>query len=214
VLRVGLTGGIACGKSVVGQMLVAEGAHLLEADKLSHELMKPGKSVYEEVVRRFGRGLLMPDGEIDRPVLAGIVFADKKRLEELNSIVHPAVIQAQEQWMDDVGRNDPSAIAIIEAALIYEAGLAEHFDKVITVTCTPQDKLTRLARRMGVEPDVARVELERRSSAQIPDEEKVRRAHYVIDNSGSLTDTLEQVRRLADELKRLARQSETPRTSL
>jgi len=204
MLRVGLTGGIACGKSLIGQMLVEEGAYLLEADKLSHELMRPGRPVYDEVVRRFGSGILKPDGEVDRAALGTIVFGDRKRLQELTSIVHPAVIQAQEEWMNDMGAMDPNAIAILEAALIYEANLAEHFDKVIVVTCDPQHKLERLTSRMGSDAETARLELERRSSAQIPDEEKAHRADYVIDNSGSIEDAREQVQKLMPELRRLA----------
>jgi dephospho-CoA kinase len=204
MLRVALTGGIACGKSVIGQMMVAEGAHLLEADKLSHELMQPGKPVYDEVVRLFGRGVLKADGEVDRAALAGIVFNAPARLQELTSIVHPAVIAAQEQWMDDAGRADPNCVAVVEAALIYEANLAEHFDKVVVVTCSPETKLARLAQRMGANFDAARLELERRSAAQIPDDEKARRADYVVDNSGTLGYAQRQVRELMGEFKRLA----------
>jgi dephospho-CoA kinase len=203
MLRVGLTGGIACGKSVVGKMLVAEGAHLLEADKLSHELMRAGKPVYEEVVRRFGKGILQSDGEVDRTALAAIVFSDQKRLQELTAIVHPAVIKAQQDWMDDMGRQDPEAIAIVEAALIYEAGLADHFDRVIVVTCRPEDKVARLAKRTGLDLTHAAAEVERRSAAQISDEEKERRADHLIDNSGTLEDAREQVRELMGELKRV-----------
>jgi dephospho-CoA kinase len=204
MLRVGLTGGIACGKSVIGQMLVAEGAHLLEADKLSHDLMHPGKPVYEEVVRHFGESILQSDGEVDRAALAGIVFSDQKRLQELTAIVHPAVIHAQEKWMDEMGRQDPEAIAIVEAALIYEAGLAARFDRVIVVTCRPEDKVARMANRTGLDSAAAAAEVERRSAAQISDEEKVRRADYLIDNSGTLTDAREQVKKLVAELKGLA----------
>jgi dephospho-CoA kinase len=204
MLRVGLTGGIACGKSVVGQMLVEEGAYLLKADTLSHDLMRRGRPVYDQVVQRFGSGILKADGEVDRAALGAIVFGDHKRLQELTSIIHPAVIQAQEKWMDDMGAADPNAIAIVEAALIYEANLAEHFDKVIVVTCNPQHKLQRLTIRMGSDAETARMELERRSSAQIPDEEKAHRADYVIDNSGALEDAREQVRTLIPELRRLA----------
>jgi dephospho-CoA kinase len=203
MVRVGLTGGIACGKSVVGKMLVAEGAHLLEADKLSHELMRAGKPVYEEVVRRFGKGILQSDGEVDRTALAAIVFSDQKRLQELTAIVHPAVIKAQEEWMDEMGRQDPEAIAIVEAALIYEAGLADHFDRVIVVTCRPEDKVARLAKRTGLDLTRAAAEVERRSAAQISDEEKERRADHLIDNSGTLEDAREQVRELMGELKRV-----------
>jgi dephospho-CoA kinase len=181
---------------------VAEGAHLLEADKLSHELMRAGKPVYEEVVRRFGKGILQSDGEVDRTALAAIVFSDQKRLQELTAIVHPAVIKAQQEWMDEMGRQAPEAIAIVEAALIYEAGLADHFDRVIVVTCRPEDKVARLAKRTGMDLTRAAAEVERRSAAQISDEEKERRADHVIDNSGTLEDAREQVRELMGELKR------------
>jgi dephospho-CoA kinase len=205
VLRVGLTGGIACGKSAVGQMLVAEGAYVLEADKLSHQLMLPGKPVYGEIIQRFGREILKSDGEIDRAALAQIVFNDHTRLQELTSILHPAVIRAQEQWMDDMRQSAPTGIVVVEAALIYEANLATHFDKIIVVTCTPEDKLQRLARRMGIDDlEAARLELERRSSAQIPDDEKAQRADYLIENSGTLRHTQDQVRRVMIELRHLA----------
>lgn len=206
MLRVGLTGGIACGKSVIGQMMVAEGAHLLEADKLSHELMRPGKPVHEEVVRHFGKGILQSNGEVDRAALAAIVFSDQKRLQELTAIVHPAVIKAQEEWMDEMGFQNPEAIAVVEAALIYEAGLANRFDRVIVVTCRPEDKVARMAKRTGLDSTRAAAEVERRSAAQISDEEKVRRADYLIDNSGTLTDARKQVSRLMMELKRSARE--------
>ena len=204
MLRVALTGGIACGKSVIGQMLVAEGAYLLQADKLSHDLMRPGKPVYDEVVKLFGRGILQSDGEVDRSALATIVFSDKNRLQELTAIVHPAVIKAQEEWMDETGRQDPDAIAIVEAALIYEAGLAGHFDRVIAVVCKPDDKVARLAQRTGLDWERAAAEVERRSAAQISDEEKARRADYVIENSGTLAFAQEQVRGLVAQLKPLA----------
>lgn len=206
MLRVGLTGGIACGKSAVGDMLAVRGAKVIQADRISHQLMRPGNAAYDEVVHRFGRGILKPDGEIDRQALAAIVFADKARLEELTSIMHPAVIREQEAWMDSVGQRDPHGIAIVEAALIYEAGLAERFDKIIVITCTPEVKLERLAKRLGADLATARADLERRSSAQISDEEKARRADYVIDNSGTLAETERQVEKLADELRRLATQ--------
>jgi dephospho-CoA kinase len=175
--------------------------------------MRPGTPVYEEVVRRFGRGILRADGEVDRPSLARIVFNDKARLQELTSITHPAVIKAQEQWMDDVGRADPHAIAVVEAALIYEAGLAEHFDKIIVVTCTAQNKLERLSKRMGVDLETARLEMQRRSAAQIPDDEKARRADYVVDNSGDPADTQAQLQEIAAELRRLANTTGAQRRS-
>ena len=129
MLKVGLTGGIASGKSVVGEMFVALGAHLIHADQIAHELMQPGRPVYEEVVRRFGLGILNGDGTVSRPRLAELAFGsvDKgipSRVEELNRIIHPRVIEQQELWMKDIGHHDPGAVAIVEAALIIEAGAA------------------------------------------------------------------------------------------
>ena len=129
MLKVGLTGGIAAGKSVVGEMFVALGAYLVQADAIAHQLMQPGEAVYYEVVARFGREILAFDGTVDRARLAEAAFGSgaesrPSRIEELNRIVHPAVIRRQEEWMEEVGRRDPQAIAIVEAALMLEAGVA------------------------------------------------------------------------------------------
>src|ERR1700691_2529940 len=126
MLKVGLTGGIASGKSVVGEMFVALGAHLIQADKISHELMRPGESVYYEVVAHFGREILNYDGTVNRGKLAEAAFGKKtpdsaSRVDKLNRIVHPEVIRRQDAWMEEVGRRDPDAIAMVEAALILEA---------------------------------------------------------------------------------------------
>src|SRR5579864_5337996 len=126
MLKVGLTGGIASGKSVVGEMFVALGAQLVHADQIAHQLMQPGEPVYQEVVRRFGAGILNADGTVNRPKLAEAAFGSPdenapSRIEELNRIVHPRVIQMQEQWMEQAGRDRPNAVVIVEAALIVEA---------------------------------------------------------------------------------------------
>ncbi len=203
VLKVGLTGGIAVGKSVVGEMFVALGAHLIQADGIAHDLMRPGQPVYEEVVRRFGREILNPDGSISRPRLAEVAFGSPhgavpatSRVKELNQIVHPAVIQRQEEWMDEIGRRDPRAIAIVEAALILEAGAGEQFDRLVVVTCRPEQRVRRLAERLKIDDASARQEVERRMAAQLPDEEKIKAADYVIDNSGALGDTEAAVREI------------------
>src|ERR1700757_699773 len=124
MLKVGLTGGIAAGKSVVGEMFVALGAHLVQADRIAHSLMQPGEAVYNEVVRHFGREILNPDLSINRAKLAEAAFGSAEagnrasRIEELNRIVHPVVIRSQDAWMLEIGRQDPRAVAIVEAALI------------------------------------------------------------------------------------------------
>ena len=211
MLRVGLTGGIACGKTVVGEMFATRGAHVIQADHIAHELMQPGGTVYNQVVLHFGREILQPDGRIDRQKLAQAAFgnpapgaASPPRIEELNRIVHPAVVAAQEEWLADIGRRDAHAIAMVEAALILEAGVAHRFDRLVVVTCTTEARLQRFAHRLHMEPQKARQEMERRMAAQMPDEEKVRRADYVIDNSGALADTERQVDKIMQELRKAA----------
>jgi dephospho-CoA kinase len=209
LLKVGLTGGIASGKSVVGEMFSALGAHVIQADAIAHQLMQPGQPVYEEVVRRFGQAILHPDGAINRPKLAELAFGTSvetggSRIKELNQIVHPAVIKRQEEWMDEVGRRDAHAVAIVEAALILEAGAGKRFDRLVVVTCRPELRAERWARRMKVPPETAQQEIARRAAAQLPDEQKVKAADYVIENSGSLDETRRQVREVYEKLVREA----------
>jgi dephospho-CoA kinase len=204
MLKVGLTGGVAVGKSVVAEMFVAFGVQLMQADRLSHELMQPGERVYEQVVRHFGTGILNPDGTVNRPGLAEAAFGSgnqPSRVQELNQIVHPAVIQRQREWMEEVGQRDPKAIAMIEAALILEADFADDFDRLIVVTCRPEQRIQRWAHRLRVDEETARREVTRRMAAQLPDEDKVKAADYVIDNSGSLDETKKQVRTIYQKLK-------------
>jgi len=205
LLKLGLTGGIASGKSVVGEMFVKLGAHLTQADAVAHALMQPGRAVYEEVVRRFGLEILNPDRSINRSRLAQAAFGTPggapARVKELNEIVHPAVINHENQWMEEIGRRDPKAIAIVEAALILEASAASRFDRLIVVTCHPEQRILRFARRLGISEDAARAEVTRRMAAQIPDEEKIKAADFVIDNSGSLDSTERQVRRVFAALR-------------
>jgi dephospho-CoA kinase len=209
MLKVGLTGGIASGKSAVGEMFVALGAHLVQADRIAHSLMQPGEAVYNEVVRHFGREILNPDGTVNRGKLAEAAFGPPtiaegqraSRIEELNRIVHPVVIRSQEEWMQAVGRSDPHAVAIVEAALILEAGAGKRFDRLVVVTCNPEQRVERFAARQKMGLEAARKEVERRMAAQMPDEEKVKAADYVIDNSGSLDQTREQVGRVWERLR-------------
>lgn len=203
MLRVGLTGGVACGKSTVAKMFADLGANITDADAIAHQLYRPGHEVLRELVRHFGSEILKADGELDRAKLATLVF-DGGRVEELNKIVHPAVIRQQHEWMRSLGEKDPHAVAIVEAALILEAGVKEHFDRIIVVTCTPAQKVARFAQRSGVSEVAARAEVERRTKAQMPDEEKAGHADFVIDNSGAAEQTQRQVQRIYSELKALA----------
>ncbi len=206
MLKVGLTGGIASGKSVVGEMLVAEGAKLVQADRIAHELMQPGEAVYNEVVRHFGREVLNSDGTVSRAKLAEAAFgtagaASTSRVLELNRIVHPAVIRSQDDWMEEMGRQNPHAVAVVEAALILEAGAEKRFDRLIVVTCNQAQRVARFAARQRMDLDAARKEVARRMAAQLPEEEKIKAADYVVDNSGSLDDTRTQVRGVWQKLR-------------
>ena len=209
MLKVGLTGGIAAGKSVVGEMFVAQGARLVQADRIAHSLMQPGEAVYNEVVRHFGREILNGDGSVNRGKLAEAAFGPASdgagkpasRIEELNRIMHPAVIRSQEAWMQQMGGQDPHAVAIVEAALILEAGAGERFDRLVVVTCNEDQRVARFAARQKIDLETARKEVVRRMAAQLPDEEKIKVADYVIDNSGSLDQTREQVRQVWEKLR-------------
>jgi dephospho-CoA kinase len=208
LLKVGLTGGIGSGKSAVGKMLADLGAHVTEADTIARELMQPGQSVYEEVVRSFGRDILKPDGTIHRKKLADAAFGTHEhpssRVRELNAIVHPAVGRYQDEWMTDIADADPEAVVVVEAALIFEAGLQKQFDRLVVVTCPFEERVRRWMSRSQVDEASARKELERRMATQWPEENKVAAADYVIDNSGSEAQTEPQVRAVFTRLKQEA----------
>ena len=210
MLRVGLTGGLACGKSTVAKMMADRGAYVVDADKVAHELMSPGQPVYDEVVRLFGRSIVHEaDGTIDRKKLGELVFGSG-RIQELNAVVHPAVIDHQQKWMEELAARDPHAIAVWEAALILEADVRGRFDKLVVVTCKADQKLDRYVRRAmkaGAGPlaEISlRKEAQRRIAAQIADEEKIKAADFVIDTNGSISATEKQVEKLMQELQAIA----------
>jgi dephospho-CoA kinase len=217
MLKVGLTGGVACGKSVVGEMFLALGAKVIRADDISHELMSPGQPVYEQVVKHFGTEILDADKSVNRARLAQVAFGSsgsKSRVQELNQIVHPAVIKRQEQWMEEQGKRDPEAVAIVEAALILEAGAWERFDRMVVVTCQPGQRIERWAGRLKVDMETARGEVERRMAAHLPEEKKVEAADYVIDNSGSLEATRKFVADIYAKLQKESKDLASGRTTL
>ena len=203
MLKVGLTGGIASGKSLVGEMFTALGVHLIHSDKVAHELIEPGEAVYDKVIAEFGPSILNADKTINRARLSEAAFGvpGPSRIEQLNRIVHPAVIERENAWMDSLTHLDPHGIAMVEAALILEARAAERFDRLVVVTCRPEQRISRWASRLGVDAETARREVTRRMAAQLPDEEKVRAADYVIDNSGSLDETRKQVLEIYQKLR-------------
>jgi dephospho-CoA kinase len=200
MLRVGLTGGLASGKSFVGHALAELGCHLIEADKLGHEVMLPGAEAYDAIVREFSAGVLDPTGLIDRRKLSALVWDHPERLEKLNSFVHPAVRAREERRFVEIAQADPHGIAVVEAAILVETGSYRSFDKLIVVTCAAGQQMERALKRGSYSKE----EIQARLSRQLPLEEKLRVADYVIDTSGSKESTLEQVRTVYESLRSLS----------
>jgi dephospho-CoA kinase len=191
MLRWGITGGIASGKSAVAATLRELGFPVLDADSLAHKLVEPGQAAYNDVVHAFGREILGKDGRVDRTKLASIVFADRAKLDRLNSIIHPRVGEAMDRQFAEWESTGIYDIAFVEAALIVEAGLQNRLDGLVVAWCTPEQQLERLrARKMSEE------EARRRIEAQLPMAEKLRYATEKIDCSGSLQETRRQVEAL------------------
>jgi dephospho-CoA kinase len=202
MLRVGLTGGIATGKTTVVAMLRELGCRVLEADKIAHQMIMPGGAAHEEVVREFGRGILTPDGFVDRAKLGAIVFAEPKRLARLNAIVHPPVLEEQSRQLAAIEKADPHAIAVVEAALLIEAGFDRKLDYLVVTSCTPEQQIARLT-QPGTGRGLTVEQARQRIAAQMPNEEKLRRADEVIDCSGTIEHTRTQVIALCAKLKRM-----------
>jgi dephospho-CoA kinase len=209
MLRVGLTGGVASGKSTVGKMMEARGAYVIQADIIAHELMRPGEPLYDEVVKRFGQSIVNKNdlGSIDRTRLGAIVFGEG-RIVELNQLIHPAVIRRQEEWMAEIGRKDPQAIAVVEAALIVEAGVNGRFDMLIMIACPEEERRRRFVARaavsLGIAEEAATERFRSVVAAQLPDEAKAAAADRTIDNSGTLEETEREVDGLMRRLHTLA----------
>lgn len=199
MLTVGLTGGLATGKTHVAGVLAQLGCQVLSADQLGHEVLLPGGEAYEDVVREFGRQLLGPDGRIDRRSLAVQVFEHPERLQLLNLLVHPHVIRREELWLEQVRTTHPGAIAVVEAAILIETGSYKRFDRLILTMCSPELQLRRHMERGGESEAETRARLAR----QMPLESKRRYADYVIDTSGSREDTDRQVREVFRQLSEL-----------
>ena len=197
MLRIGLTGGVATGKSIVGQQLSLLGCRVLQADELGHAVLLKGGEAYESVVEAFGREILSPDEEIDRRRLAGIVFHDETKLKLLNSLVHPAVISLEEAWMRQVENAHPHALAVVEAAILIETGSFRRFDKLILAVCEEEQQIERAVARDGA----TREEVLARIRRQMPLRDKKRFAEYLIDTSRTMDDTIQQVERLYKSLR-------------
>jgi dephospho-CoA kinase len=216
MLRAGLTGGLGSGKTSVAQIFRSLGAHVIEADAVARELMSPGRPVFNAIVQKFGQAVVRADGTLNRSLLADLAFR-QDRLFELNRIVHPPVIEAQQQWADDIFAKDPHAVAIVESALIFEAdqqgtvpGWRHRFDKIILVTAPAELRIARYVDRLAQLPGAPpRAEIEAdahsRVAAQIPDSEKIPLVDFVIHNDGSLEDLHTQTGHIFAELDRASR---------
>jgi dephospho-CoA kinase len=197
----GLTGGIASGKSTVARMFAELGARIIDADRLGNELIRQGLPAYEEILQHFGPRILDRSREIDRKRLGAIVFRDPKKLQELNAILHPRIIEGVELLAGEFQSRDPQSVVIADAALIYEAGIAGQFAKVIVAWCRPEQQIQRLVSNTGL----SRQDAKRRIASQMPTDEKRRRADFEIDCSKSLDETRRQVGALYPKLTRLTK---------
>lgn len=195
--RVGLTGGLASGKSFVGRAFEQLGCHVIRADEIGHELLSPGTAVYDAVVARFGRGILDADGRIQRKKLAAEVFDDPGKLTILNSIVHPAVFQREEEFLTAAAAREPDGIAIVEAAILIETGSYRRYDRIVLVVCTEEQQIERAMHRDGC----TRQDAESRLRRQMPLTEKRKYADYVIDTSGPKESTIRQTRKVYQALR-------------
>ena len=173
------------------------GCHVLDADKTAREVVEPGTDGLHQIVSEFGSDVLLPNGELDRKKLGAIVFADEEKRKLLNSIVHPLVIEAQDQWIKECEKTDPDGIAIIDAALMIESGGYKRFDKIIVVWCEPAIQLKRLMLR----DNLSRENAAKRIAAQLPQDVKKRFADHLIDTSGGFEDTRLQVEKVFAELR-------------
>jgi dephospho-CoA kinase len=197
MLRLGITGGIASGKSVVARMLRDLGFPVLDADNLGHELMKPGTPAFAEIVSEFGTGVLDAAGRIDRKKLAAVVFANRGKLDKLNAILHPRVEQEMARKFAEFERDGVTA-AFVEAALLVEAGYQKRLDGLVVAWCEPAQQVARLrARGMSEE------EAQKRIASQMPVEEKLKYATEKIDCSGTLAETQRQVEAFAGKLRQV-----------
>ncbi len=190
MLRVGLTGGLASGKSFVGRALADLGCFLIQADELGHRVLEPGGEAYDGVIREFGPEIVRADGTIDRPKLAALVFHDSQRLAALNALVHPPVWARERRLLDEYAAAHPHGIAVVEAAILVETGSYRNYAKLIVAVCSEEQQIERAMSRDGM----TREQVLDRLSRQMPLAEKIEYADYVIDTSGAKENTLAQAR--------------------
>lgn len=198
ILRVGLTGGIASGKSTVARLLGELGCRTVDADAIVASLYRPGRAGHQAIVRSYGRAILLPDGEIDRVKLAAIAFSSRSETQRLNALIHPLVVAGVQQMLreEDLRAGDAGAIVVVEATLLLESGGRDRYDKVLVVDIDPELQIERAAGR-----GMSREEAKRRIAHQMGREERLRNADYVIDNSGDLQNAESRTRRVYERLR-------------
>lgn len=196
-MRIGLTGGIACGKSTVSAMLTELGAHLVDADRVAREVVLPGEPALQAVAEKFGQAVLNEDGSLNRPALGSIVFGQADRLRELEAITHPAIRQRMREQMEQAERLEADPVVVADIPLLYETEQQSSYEGVIVVYVPHEVQRERLMNRNGLSAD----EAERRIGLQMDIERKRSMADWVIDNSGTLEETRKQVQQLWDSLR-------------
>ena len=197
MLKVGLTGGLASGKSFVAGCFARWGAHVLHADLVGHAVLEPGGAAYADVVRVFGDAILRADGTIDRKTLGNVVFADPEQLERLNALVHPHVFARQRVFFQDVERKEPAGVAVVEAAIMIETGSHKQYDRLVLAVCPPEVQIQRFVERESASEEAARARMAR----QMPLADKISFADYLVDTSGSKDDTVSRARIVWEKLK-------------
>ena len=200
MILVGLTGGIASGKTTVSECFKHLGAHLIDADQLAHEAIAPKTAPWKAIRDAFGSGVLKPDQTVDRHKLGEIVFRDLEKLKRLNSIVHPAVFMEEERLRKEIAERDPKAVVIFDAALLIETGAYKRMDKVIVVSVDQHTQIKRLMERNGL----SQTEAERRIKLQAPTDLKKRHADYVIDGAQPMEIIERETAKIYKDLKQLA----------
>ena len=201
MLRVGLTGGIASGKSTVARIFQELGAHVLDADRIAREVVPPGSQALSRIARAFGKEMLRPDGTLDRAALGTLVFADAGKRRVLEGILHPLILAEIDRRIEELERSDPQGLVIVEAALILELGRQAEFDTLVVVWADEEQQRRRMIQRDSLSSE----EADRRLKAQMPLSEKRGRARFVVDNSGDRAACRADAERVYGELLALAR---------
>jgi len=202
MLKVGLTGSIAVGKSFVLRTMAELGCHVIDADEIAREVVAPGTHGLQLVSERFGSEVLRADGALDRPKLGAIVFSDADKRAQLNSILHPLIIAAQDALIREIEADDPKGMVVIDAALMIESGGYRRLDKLIVAHCRPEIQLQRLMTRDNLSREIA----QQRIAAQMPQEQKIKYADYLVDTSDGFDATRDQVIELFQQLEAMSEQ--------